>query len=1054
MTSREIEDLLRADSNAAASAELIRLIGEGVGVVPFVGAGMSMPFGFPGWRDFLVRSCRGSSIEHRLGKMLDADRYEEAAELLYEHLEQGRFQAALTSSFGDRILDRKSEPDFSWGALEHLPDLAVGPILTTNFDHVLERLFESVGVGLRVLWGTQRLDSAMGALQRRQLFLLKLHGDVADPRERILTLSEYRQAYGGSEPGEIRMQLPLPRLLGNILSSHVLLFLGCSLSADRTMQALRAVAQNYKSLVHFAILERPHEDSRFEERQRQLSALNILGIWYPPGRHDLIGPILARLAEAVQGAGMRTARRQSREEPRHNLLGKGEKSFIGRSDDLAKLADLTEDSRLVTLLGAGGCGKTELATRLGHRLLHRFEDGVWLVELAPVQEEGLIPQTVAAALGLQEQAQRPPTDLLADHLQSRNALLLLDNCEHLIAGCRELLRELLGKCPRLHVLATSRKRLALQAERIHQLGPLSLPDPGRLPHHSQLEQYEAIELFIERVRSRWSEFVITSENSSAIVDICLRLDGLPLAIELVAGRMATRSPQQIADDLASDRLFRLARDRRSERSRQKSLLAAIRWSYDLLDPEQRRLVRRLSVFQGGFDAEAMAAVCALDEEDEFDLLDQLEDLIELSLVGFEGLGQRRFTLLETIRQFGRHRLREEGEEVEVRKRHAQRFLALAEQAKPELLKSRQESWLERLHLERDNLRAALRWSLKAGAERLSLRLAQALWRFWEIRGYYHEGKKRLGEVLEKVDLQSQPSASSEALSGLGMIAYRQGDVVEASRRFEQAYSIQKTLEDDDRLADCLNDLGLVMRLRGRFEEALDYYRRSLDLEEKTGDRRGQAVARFNAGDVLLLMGRIEESQPQLKRSRSLFESDGNLRDSAFPVKALGMGALHRDRYEEAGELLQESLNRFTRANDKRGMGECLCGLAHIDLRRDRIADSGEKLSEAFDLHRSIRNNRGLIRCMELLALLLYRQGDDRCLFFGAAADRARELVEIRRPPLYQAELNDMLQALRLRLQPESYESTRRSGSESSLQTILESWPLAPAAGQPGQAASP
>ena len=402
-------------------------------------------------------------------------------------------------------------------------------------------------------------------------------------------------------------------------------------------------------------------------------------------------------------------------------------SFVGREKELAEVKRLLlEDARLLTLTGSGGCGKTRLALAVARELVEWFEDGVWLVELAPLADPPLVPQSVAFTLGVREQPGRSLTEALSNHLRYKKMLLVLDNCEHLVEACAELAEALLHSCPELRVLATSREALGITGEVAWPVPSLSLPDLRRLPAVESLPQYESARLFVERIVAVKPAFALTDQNAVAVAQICYRLDGIPLAIELAAARAKVLSVEQIADRL--DDCFRLlAAGGRTAMPRHKTLRATMDWSHELLSEEEQTLFRRLSVFAGGFSIDAVESVGEGAGIERDEVLGLLSHLVDKSLVlAQEQGGEARNRLLATVRQYGREKLALSGEEAEVGRRHARYFLELADGAEQALYGPDQIRWLARLETEHDNLRAALSWSIGEGEAELGVRLAGAL----------------------------------------------------------------------------------------------------------------------------------------------------------------------------------------------------------------------------------------------------------------------------------------------------------------------------------------
>src|SRR5215217_8933062 len=433
-------------------------------------------------------------------------------------------------------------------------------------------------------------------------------------------------------------------------------------------------------------------------------------------------------------------------------------SFVGREREISEIEGLLDGdvARLLTLTGAGGAGKTRLASAVAMEVAGRFEDGVWWVELAPVSEPDLVPQALAGVLRVQESPERSLTEAIAEDLSELEILLVLDNCEHLIGACARLAEKLLLSCPRLSILATSRETLGLRGERNIPVPPLSSPQVYDLGV-GELESFESVRLFVERARYRVPDFALNENNATPVAEVCDRLDGMPLAIELAAARVGSLSVEQISSRLEDSFGLLSGRDRTAP-ERQRTLRGALDWSYERLDEEERKVFGRLSVFSGGFTLEAAEAVCAGDGIEPEDILDLLSRLVEKSLVSVvEQDGEARYRLLATIRQYAAGKLDEPAELHQTQERHARYYLALAEQAERGLRE--QAAWLEKLETEQDNFRAVLGWALEAedaegpaGEERVQLgfRLAVALaeGRFWNAYGI-GEGRRWLQEGLNR-----------------------------------------------------------------------------------------------------------------------------------------------------------------------------------------------------------------------------------------------------------------------------------------------------------------
>jgi predicted ATPase len=504
-------------------------------------------------------------------------------------------------------------------------------------------------------------------------------------------------------------------------------------------------------------------------------------------------------------------------------------------------------------MGSGGCGKTRLVLQVAAGSLHQYPDGVWFVELASLADPAFVANSVAAALGIPERPARPLIETLADYLQTKTLLLVLDNCEHLHAACQGLADHLLRASGTLQILATSRESLGVEGEITYHVPPLGLPHVREAPPVAQLAQYDAIRLFTERAMLARTGFTVTASNAPAIRQICERLEGMPLAIEFAAAHVAALSVEQIAARL--DDRFRLLTAGSKKTPRHQTLRATLDWSHALLTEQEQVLFRRLSVFAGGFTLEAAENVCAGSGVGERDILDLLTRLVSKSLIVFaERKGQARYHLLETVRQYGRDRLQESDEADHVQRRHRDWYLTFAEEANSKLRRHEQDVWLDRLETEHDNLRAALAWSEAArdGIE-AGLRLAGALRWFWYINGHWSEGRRWLEETLSAGE-GAEPSVLAEALWGAVMLAMMQGDLQRERELSEQIVRVCEPLNDYEtrirmriRMGNLAGELGDVERAQTLLEEGVT-------LAREFGDKWVIAFALTQLGDAVRSLG--------------------------------------------------------------------------------------------------------------------------------------------------------------------------------------------------------
>jgi predicted ATPase/DNA-binding SARP family transcriptional activator/DNA-binding CsgD family transcriptional regulator len=523
---------------------------------------------------------------------------------------------------------------------------------------------------------------------------------------------------------------------------------------------------------------------------------------------------------------------------RHNLPAP-RNSFVGREQEILEVKRTLAMTRLLTLTGAGGSGKTRLALEVVRDLVGAYPDGVRLVELAGLTESELVPQVVAGALGIQEQPGQPLTDTLVEALRGKEMLLVVDNCEHLLDACARLVDTLLDGCPWLRILATGREALGIGGEVNWSVPTLSVPSLRQSLTVEQLESYESARLFVARARERNPAFALKPENAQAVAEICVQLEGLPLAIELAAARIKVLPPQALLNRL-SDRLKLLTGGPREFSERQRTLRNTIEWSYELLEEGEKTFFARLAVFSGGSTLQAIEAVCNAEGDLPTDALDGVSSLLDKSLLRQEqGLeSEPRYEMLETIREYAGERL-EESEEVDTVKRaHAEYFLSLAEEAEPRLWGPEASAWLDRLEAEHGNTRTALSWALEHGAVELALRLGGALRWYWNMAGYYAEGKTWLDAALAK-DEGVSVEARAKALEGVGWLAIDQGEGDQAEAAAEEGLELSTGAAIGDVVAaNFHNILGEVARFRGDHERATIVVEESLALHQEAGDKWG------------------------------------------------------------------------------------------------------------------------------------------------------------------------------------------------------------------------
>jgi predicted ATPase/class 3 adenylate cyclase len=629
-------------------------------------------------------------------------------------------------------------------------------------------------------------------------------------------------------------------------------------------------------------------------------------------------------------------------------------SFVGRSEDLSRIAELLAETRLVTLTGPGGTGKTRLALKAGKQALDRFRDGVFLVDLGPVVDPELVPSAIASALGVREDPGRALLDSVVDQLRDAELLLILDNFEQVVEGT-PVVDRLLDAAPGLRILVTSRVPLRLAGEREYHVRPLALPIAAEVHDLTALGACEAVMLFVERAVAVQPGFRLTEETSTPVAAITARLDGLPLAIELAANRVKVLAPGELLERLER-RLPLLSGGARDVPERQRTLRATIEWSHDLLEPEVQRLFARLAVFAGGWTLPAAEAVCGpgLDIE----ALDGLTTLVDHSLVRRGSRAPARFRMLETVREFAAERLAESGEEDEIRRGHASNVVATVEAAEPDLLKD--PALLDRLEGEHDNVRGALRWAIDHGDAESGLRIAGALWRFWQVRNHLVEGRSWTEAVLALPAASSPTAARAKALGALGSLAYY------------------------------LQDRPAV---RAAYEE-------SLAISRELGDERGEANGAYNLAFALMVDQEMEGAEMLLRRAADLHRALGQSVQMAHANAALGLTLILGEGDLDAAERLVEGAHRtFEEAGEWWGIALTTGQMAGLALRRGELAAAREKTMRSLEAAEAMGAQGWTAVAMRGLAVVAIRQGQlERGMRLAGVADRLEELAGGEAPP--------------------------------------------------------
>jgi predicted ATPase/serine/threonine protein kinase len=713
--------------------------------------------------------------------------------------------------------------------------------------------------------------------------------------------------------------------------------------------------------------------------------------------------------------------------------------LLGRGAETAAVAAtlLNPAVRLMTLTGPGGTGKTRLAIQVAADLASAFEGGVAFVNLAPIADPKLVISAIASALGLRETGERPLLTAIADQLCSMGrTLVLIDNFEQVVTAAG-LVRDLLDACPSLTVLATSRVVLRIYGEHEFPVPPLPLPAPGAPTSPSVLLESPSIALFVQRAAAGRPDFALTARNADAVVDICRRLDGLPLAIELAAARVKILPPADLRARL-EHRLELLTSGPRDVPERQQTLRRAIQWSYDLLTPAEQRLFRRLSVFAGGCTLEAAEAVCNTAEDLGVPVLEGVTSLVENSLLVQRVAqdGEPRFSMLETFREYGRNRLIESGETDATERAHAAYMLVIAEEETLGMTPAERDAWLEICDAEHDNLRAAIQY-LERTSDPWSLRLAGALFRFWEQREHLTEGCDTLERVLAMSGSQAATRERARALFASAVLSDLLGEYARADQRAQAACAIYRHFGDNRALATAMVAMAWQTQRRGRYADATALFEETVQIWEQLGDPVAADLARSNTATTSKLQGDYERARRLLQHVADNSKTRGDVRGIAAALNGLGDVAQSEGDHEAARRYHKQSLDIYKRIGDRWGIAGVFADLARIDVEASDYAAARASLTQALQTFRELGHQRGVARQLEMLswcASCQSRDGDAVALASAAAAIRMKI-----GSPLRQGErerIQQTLETAQSRLTPENYASAWRDGRAATLDELL------------------
>ena len=801
--------------------------------------------------------------------------------------------------------------------------------------------------------------------------------------------------------------------------------------------------------------------SRLEQSQRVPDAGTLMALFVPALHLERESQWVQRLLELAKQARLgELPETKARLAP--NNLPSTLTTFIGREKEQAEILKLINMHRLVTLTGSGGVGKTRISLKVGGHVLEEYPNGVWLVELAPLNDPELLPQTVASVFGIVTQSTRSHTELLINFLRPKTALLILDNCEHLLDASASLADTLLKYCPHLKILATSREALGILGEIVYHMPSLSLPDIRQTLE--TFREYESVRLFEERARFAQTDFKLTMENASAVAQICSRLDGIPLAIELAAARVNMFSTAQIAARL-DDRFNLLTGGSRTALPRQQTLRASIDWSWNLLSDLERTLLRRLTVFAGGWTLEAAKSVCsAADDIQPQEATELMNQLVAKSLViaNRQPGHERRFQLHETIRQYAHEKLVDADEQENIRSRHLKYFLHLSELAEPALHGPHQIEWYERLTDERDNLRAALEYASTADLE-AGLSISARLMDYWVVCDL-HEGLRWSTEFIQNPKSQSLPQAHAKALITQGYILWSMQQFEAVRSIAEECLAVFRRCGDQQGEYDALILLGNMRQFAAGIEQRAEFSRQALALARSMGDVLRQAFALYmlgwdprdpqrsreqlqeavvlfrQAGDwrflaqtlgilglTVLSNGDPESAQEFLDEADEVNKQSNN-RAMEFVLTGKGILCMMRGEYEQARLFLQKNIDDLEKMGNRMGVLWGRARLAQVALREGSVAEAGQILVDVIENFYADQNKNGLAFALDKMASLyvVINKPEIAARLIGWSDANRREIGDPR-PRIEQADLDRDIAAVRAKIGADAYEAGYNAG---------------------------
>lgn len=715
-------------------------------------------------------------------------------------------------------------------------------------------------------------------------------------------------------------------------------------------------------------------------------------------------------------------------------------SFIGRDTEVAEVKRLLPEARLVTLTGSGGCGKTRLALQAASELGANYSNGVWFVELAPIADPMLVPQILLAIFNLREDSHRTALDVLMDYLRAKTLLLVLDNCEHLIETCAQISKSLLQACPKLKILASSREALGIAGEAPYRVPSLATPNPERLPALEKFLEVDSIRLFIERATTAKPDFTLTKDNASFVAQICFRLDGIPLAIELAAARVKMLSPEQIASRL-DDRFRLLTGGSRTALPRQQTLRALIDWSYSLLSEPEKTLFRRLAVFVGGWTLEAAESVCG-EERGGADVLDLLTRLVDKSLVfSEESTGEIRYHRLETIRQYSREKFLETDEVETIRNRHLAFYVQFSQEAEKHMQGRERLKWTHLLEAEQDNLRAAMEWGLARNPEN-ALRIAASMPTFWTAGGYSAEGFRWLQQALERVEATKgykQLSLRAKALVGLALLYLSFGDNINARHVAEESVALYRQSQDRYGLAYALGILAMPYGFLGEGTQAEAALKEGIVIARAEKNVFALVWGLNNLSlATLVLHGDLETAQRYTDEVRQISQEAGIEWTAANAYQMSGLIAARRQEFDKARAHFEQSIMALQRIDAHFNVILVKSDLAHLERQLGNHQRALELYHKTLVAFRDMGQTGAVAHQLECFGFIALAQNqNERALQLFAAANALREKGGTPMTPDEQIYFDEQLKGLRLKINSVQFDSKWAKGRAMTMEQAIQ-----------------